>query len=378
MSGDLRIYSPAEYTEFLAHYPDQKHSITANLLLRPVTDFVSNMSARMLAMGDGREVWPISINNQKHSNPISCSPYTTYVKYPMHMIDKFETLWLKLFVIGGTQLMGLVFKLTQLDKVILINNSLNSVLKHPKLFGQQLPQLTSLLKQVHPDRAILFFRVNSELDKEFMVVLQQQGYVLFPDRLVHLFDPETGFIKQRNVRGDFAILRDTPYQIINHENIVESDIPRIGELYRRLFIDKYSPLNLQYTDEFFRQAINNRWHHYIAFRNSTGQIDAFISWYFNDNTMVCGPLGYDTTVHIEAGLYRMMISSALKFSHENKILFNLGAGSDDFKKKRGSRPVLEYTAVYYRHLSYYRQLPWMMVSRICSVLLPKLFNTNPL
>ena len=92
--------------------------------------------------------------------------------------------------------------------------------------------------------------------------------------------------------------------------------------------------------------------------------------------MICGPLGYDTRVDRKIGLYRQLVAICLKHASENHVIFNMGGGSDEFKLKRGSTQTLEYTAVYCRHLPFYRQLPWRVLSWACNKLLKKILNST--
>ena len=211
--------------------------------------------------------------------------------------------------------------------------------------------------------------MNGDLDQSLLEELRKNGYILFPDRAAHLFYPDSGYMKRSYSKRDQALLRNTKYKVVSHDELTEQDSVRICELYQMLFLKKHSKFNPAYTEEYFRQAIKHRWHQYVALRSPEGKIDAFISWFFRDNVMVCGSLGHDIYVEQKIGLYRMVFSLALKYAYENNAIFNMGAGTDQFKLNRGSKKVLEYTAVYCKHLPFYRDIPWRFLQGACNATL---------
>ena len=226
----------------------------------------------------------------------------------------------------------------------------------------------------YPKHSPLFFRINDTLNKKLLQSLLDQGYLVFPDRRSHLYLPGTDFIKRRHVKADLALLKATDHTIVPHEELTEKDMDRLQELYQQLFIKKYSRFNPDYTRKFFQEAVRYRWHDYVALRNPEGEVDAFISWFYRDNVMLCGPLGFDCKQNRKKGLYRMLMALALKHAHENELILNFGAGADSFKSRRGSTSSLECTAVYCQHLPIYRRIPWKTLNWISHKFLKSLFK----
>lgn len=374
MLSDFTIFTKENFDTFISRYQHKANSIEANLLLANTTNYVSNIDTNMIAVGSNDDVWSASINHKEYNNAIVCSPFTTYVKYPFDLIGQFDKTWIKSLLICHTLIMNAICKLTKINQVLQVNNNLNSLLKHPNYFIHNLPKLTQFLTEHYQKHAILFFRVNELLDKDLIPKLLENDYIIFPDRIAHLFFPEQNYMKRSHTKRDLSLLRKTPYQIVQHHELTDEDAKHLSKLYRMLFIDKYSKFNPAYTAEYFSHSIKNNWHHYTALRHPNGQIDAFISWFCRDNIMICGPLGYDTTVPQKIGLYRILIALCLKHANENQYIFNMGAGSDEFKSNRGSTKAMEYTAVYFKHLPFYRHLPWQLLKWACTNMIPRVFN----
>lgn len=348
------------------------------LLENPSTTWVENVKTKMHALSLEQEMWALTLNATEYKNAIICSPYTTYVTYPLHALKKFSKYWIKCLVLLNAGIMAILCRLTKFNQVVQVNNNLNSLIRHPTIFSDYSRELTNTLTQQYPTHAINFFRVNEALDSNLLSALKNVGYLVFPDRMAHVFFPEKNFIKRSHTKRDLSLLKNTTYSVVSHDALTTADADRLAQLYCSLFIEKHSTHNPIYTATYFREAIRNHWHHYTALRNAEGRIDGFISWFIKDNVMTCGPLGYDCELDRKSGLYRQLVAVCLKYAWENQLIFNMGAGSDEFKSNRGSTETMEYTAVFCKHLPLYRQIPWKIMQWACNKMLKKIVNESSL
>lgn len=372
----ITVVDKTDFDNLVFDNNNPDHHIVRTLLSHKSTEFVSNVKTVVAAIRCDNEIWPVTINQTEYENALICSPYTTYITYPLGELKKFTKRGIKILILFNTVCMFMLCRLTQFNKVVQINNNLNSLIKHPKKFITLLPKINLSLLKKFPHHAITFFRVNEVLDKELLNILKFYGYFIFPDRQAHVFFPNTGVLLHSHTKRDLSLLKNSSYQIVNHDELNDEDVKRIVELYRQLFIEKHSKKNPIYTAYYFENAIKNRWHHYMALRNKEGQIDAFISWFEKENIMTCGPLGYDISKDRKTGLYRQLMAFCLKKADENGYIFNMGGGSDEFKSNRGSTKTLEYTAVYYKHLPFYRHIPWKLLGYACNKLLKKFIYSS--
>jgi len=370
ISDDISIFSEENES--------QSHQMLRKLLAQPSTDFVDNVRTKISVLNLENNVWALTVNEKEYGNALICSPYTTYVTYPLHALKKFKKIWIKSLILLNTSIMALLCRLTKFNQVVQVNNNLNSLIKHPAVFANRLPGLTIKLIQRYPTHAINFFRVNEVLDVALLTALKNEGYLVFPDRMAHVFFFEKEYIRRSHTKRDLSLLKKTDYTIVTHDKLTPEDADRFAQLYRQLFIDKHSKHNPVYTAAYFCEAIQHQWHHYTAFQNSAGRIDGFISWFIKDDVMVCGPLGYDSEVDRKTGVYRQLVALCLKHANENQLIFNMGGGSDEFKSNRGSVETMEYTAVFCAHLPFYRQIPWRLMSWACNKLLKKIVDESSL
>lgn len=367
----LTICDAIDFPSKTADEDCDSFSIARRLLQHTAADWVSNVETTFSALIFDHQAYVLTVNQNEYANAIICSPYTTYVTYPLGELKKFSKLWIKLLVLINSAIMFPLCRLTRFNKIVQINNNLNSLLKHPEEFISLLPSITKAVIKKYPLHALTFFRVNEVLDKTFLKSLTENGYHIFPDRTAHIFTPGN-FMKRSHTKRDMTLLRKTSYQIMLHEALTEEDALRFAELYQFIFINKHAKKNPIYTAYYFANAITHRWHTYVALRNAEGRIDGFISWFDKEGRMICGPLGYDPDVDRKMGLYRQLVALCLKRADEKKIIFNMGGGSTEFKLNRGSTETLEYTAVYYKHLPFYRKIPWKTFQWIFNNMLKKI------
>lgn len=348
------------------------------LLKHKSTDLVSNAKTTITPFFIHDTVWPLTINDAEYCNSLICSPYTTYVTYGLHELKRLPKLWIKAAVLCNFAIMSCLCRLTKINKIVLVNNNLNSLLKHPDIFAEKLSEITERLTSDYPKHTITFFRVNDILDEKFKMALTKEGYLLFPDRASHLFFLHKAVMQRRDTKRDLMLLNQSAFTLVPHEVLLPQDGERLAQLYHQLFVEKHSTCNPIYTADYFRLALKHRWHVYTALRNKEGRIDGFVSWFVVGDIMISGPMGYDQSVDAKLGLYRQLVVICLKHASEHRYIFNMGGGSDAFKKNRGSTPVLEYTAVYCKHLPLYRRIPWRIYQWLFNKMLKKIVSESTL
>ena len=177
---DLILYTKENYQTLMSESMEKKFSHITSLLTNDAQSYVSNVITEVVALIAGKEAWAVTINEKEYGNALICSPYATYVKYPLDEIQKFDKLWVKALLLVHSYVMGLLFRISKINRAIQVNNNLNSLLKHPSGFAERLPQLTKLLVKKYPKHAVTFYRINNVIDKAFFSVLQENGYHVFP------------------------------------------------------------------------------------------------------------------------------------------------------------------------------------------------------
>ena len=159
------------------------------------------------------------------------------------------------------------------------------------------------------------------------------------------------------------MLRGTGYELMRPADFREEHVPRMLELYNLLCIERHSPMNPQLTEKFFLNLIRNRPLELYGLKKC-GRMDGIMGYFDFAGTMVTPIVGYDTSLPRSAGLYRMISSLALDIALQNGLIDHAGAGVGSFKRRRGYLPVMEYSAVYVRHLPVLRRAAWESIRTI--------------
>lgn len=357
----------AEFDKDTIHLLPHAPEYIKALVQQGPAKFIDNAHVEMKAISIDDLVLPLIVANPKRNNSNVCSPYTHYVKYHFEELIRRNRNVPKLFYKIVLGFMGVILKICQIDSVIYLNNWLFATNPYQELSRTQIARLTSYLQQKYPKHTIVHRSVNTYLHKEFYDILKQNGYLMVTSRTVNLLDTSTDtFFRHKNIKKDLKLLKKTSYNIINNEYINESDMPRLTKLYRSLYMDKYTYLNPQLNSNFFSLTVNKNILTYRALKKNNS-IDAFASYKIHNGILTSIYIGYDPNLPKKIGLYRMGIGLLISEAKNQGLLLHLSAGVDYFKGLRGTFTVVEYDAIYYRHLSARRKIAWNLIKKFPSL-----------
>jgi hypothetical protein len=329
------------------------------LLSRPSRALVRNVDTRWGMLEAGDAVLPVTINNAEYDNSYVCSPYTASAVYPRSAVEKIPGRILPAALRALLHSAGPMLRAARINQVVCVNNWLVSTNLYPRIQLDLIPEITRRLVERFPSHAITMRSLNYVTNPELCEVLVRTGYLLAPCRQIYFFDGRDGeHLRKPNIRYDQRLLETTKYQIAPHELLQTSDAARIEHLYRMLYVERYSPHNPQITIELIHELQSRRLLRMWGLRSESGRLDGIVGVFDRDGVMTVPLLGYDTTLPIKLGLYRMLMAIAMGEAVRRGLLLNFSSGASYFKRLRGGEPCLEYTAVYCRHLSWPRQAVW--------------------
>ncbi|MDF2935591.1 MAG: family N-acetyltransferase, partial [Paenibacillaceae bacterium] len=263
--------------------------------------------------------------------------------------------------------LGGLMKRSQINRVVHINNWLLSTNLFPDMSGAQAVAVVRAVREQYPSHALVIRSLSPALHGDILGALQAEGCKLVPSRQIYLYragDPEFGNAKSRwLLKRDTGLLAKTGYTFVSGGDITEADIPRIAELYKLLYLDKYSYDNPQFTEAFLALAKRTGALTIHGLRKD-GRLDAVMG-YFCRNGMMTTPLfGYDTGLPQSLGLYRMLSACLLRQAREHGVLLHESAGAAEFKRNRGAVADFEYSAVIDSHLPMGRRWCWTLLERL--------------
>lgn len=329
------------------------------LVSRPAQQLVQNVRTRWALLQVGDVSMPITINETDYDNSYVCSPYTGCVSYPKTEVKKLDSVFVRWFVLALVHAMGPPLRVSHINRTVCINNWLLSTNLYPQLDHAFVPELTQLLTMRFPDHAIAFRSLNDVSNHALLKQLGRDGYLLAPSRQVYFFDGASGaYLRKQNNVWDKRLLENTGYRVVQHGELRADDAVRIEQLYRMLYVDKYSPHNPQFTAHMMNEYRARRLLTMWGLRDRSGRLDGIVGAFEREGVMTVPIVGYDTSLPKQLGLYRLLMSIVLQEAANRKLRLNLSSGASHFKRLRGGTPCIEFTAVYCRHLSFSRRFAW--------------------
>jgi len=363
-SFNIKLYDSSD-TDF-SDWTDSEDGQYAKNFLLPLmkngtSAYINNVKTRLMILKIDDLILPITINDAEYENSYVCSPYTHYISYAVEELKTIKNPFIELILAYLIRLLGIVFKFGKINKTVHINNWLLSTNLYPTISHKQIEKITEFLIQRFPEHSLIFRSVNNYTDKEFLNKFQENNYQLIPSRQIYFLNKD--LIKGKAkwlIKKDFKLQEKSGYELLENKDFSPGDIPRIKELYDSLYLDKYSCLNPQFNENFLDIALKNKILNIRAFQKA-GKIDAVLG-YFSRNGIMTTPLfGYDTSLPMETGLYRMLSAQLIKESGKSNLILNQSSGAASFKRCRASEAQIEYSAVYCRHLTLYRRIIWSIL-----------------
>ncbi|MGN7938254.1 GNAT family N-acetyltransferase [Virgibacillus sp. 6R] len=304
---------------------------------------------------------PYTVNEEEYDNSYVCSPYNHYITYSKEELSMLNN---KLLEAIFHFLLGLISKFAkkiEINKVVYINNWLISTNLSPSLSKEQLESIKNTMLANYPDYLIGFRSINEGLYPKMKVDLEALQFQLLPSRFVYISRPEEILNATKKVRNtlnrDKKLLDKNEFDIIQHDDFTKEDLIRAKQLYDKLYLEKYSYNNPQFTEDFILSTHAGRALTYVGLKKD-GVLEGVFGSKIFQNMMANPVLGYNTDLPKEKGLYRILRYLAVQESINNQRLYHQSAGVGRFKYDRGAKGYPEFTAIYIEHLAKRKQYFW--------------------
>ena len=326
-------------------------------------EMIGNLVTVLSAIDTPLGLIPMTRNDGRGPTCYICCPSVAYLDYAISELRHFSAPPLVKGMLRG--LIGAMRPLvwaSGLDRQVQPNNWLLATNPVPALDAADIRALTQDLVAAHPDHAIVWRSLNDGAGGAAIAAFRAAGYAMLPARQIYLFDCRTAQVPgHRDEKRDAALLGQPDYQVTGPAAIGGADIGRMADLYAKLYLDKYTPLNPRYSAEFLAEVHRTGLFELQGLRNAAGVLDGFVGFFDAGSVMTAPVVGYDTALPAELGLYRRLMAIALGRARQRQLLFNMSAGAASFKRNRGAVAALEHTAVFNTHLGRRQKLAgWLM------------------
>ena len=336
-------------TSSVANDPALVAALVGLFKAMPTRDLVANLDVAVQAYEAEDLCLPLTLSSGP--NCYINSPTVAYIDYAIEETRNFaRNPILQRVLLALIGACAPLLRATGLDHQVQINNWLFSTNPVPPLTPAQAVQIRDNLTTRFPDRAIVLRSLNTMADADTINAMAEAGFTLLPARQIYIYDPSAIAAPSGHVKRDVKLTAKTDYAITPADEFTDEDFARAETLYNMLYLDKYTPLNPQYTARYLAEAHRRGLLRIIGLRGPDGVLDGVLGLFENGRTLTHPIIGYDTGKPQKLGLYRILSSVAQDHATRHGKFFNMSAGAPGFKRNRDAVPVIEYSAVYVGHL----------------------------
>lgn len=320
------------------------------------TPLISNLRTSVMGVRSGARVFPVTINEAEYGDAYVCLPHTAYALYAKDELRIIRAgLWkpvLGLFASGA----GALMRAARINRIVHVNNYMLSTNLHGGWRGEDIDAIRDLLVARFPDHIIAVRSLNAWSDAALCTAFRESGWTMLPSRQIYVTDDvATEWSPRRDTRRDIALLTANAAQIDPLDTLRPGDAERIAQLYAMLYLQRYSPLNPAFTAAYIEMTHREKILHYRGLRGPDGALSAVVGCFIRGGVLTTPVVGYDITRPAEEGLYRMASVLYAQMAAERGLRLNGSAGAASFKRNRGARAVIEYSAFWTKHLSPFRR-----------------------
>lgn len=325
---------------------------TANLAERGTPHFITNAASIMALARVGGQDLPVTIDDGDIGRSYVASPHSAYVAYARREMD----------LVGlkrGRRAAGAALALTdrllrgaRINRAVHIDNWLLSTNLHGEWQGEGLAELRAALCERFPDHFLILRTLDRWSSPALLDAARRDGWIMLPARQIWVTENlRRDWLPRKDRLNDRRILRRSGLSIEEAEHLSAADCERIARLYALLYLEKYSPLNPDFTPAFIALLASTGLARFRLARRDDGTIMAVSGMIARAGHATCPVVGYDTARPQREGLYRIACYLASEWTLERGLALHGSAGAAEFKRARGARGEIEYMAIHARHLS---------------------------
>jgi hypothetical protein len=334
-----------------------------------MTVMIANLQTELVVVKTGTAAIPMTIN--KASDPATCyicCPSVAYVDYAREELRNFARSPLARRALSWLlDIAGPLMRGTGFDNQVQPNNWLLSTNIWCGANPDDILRMTGDLLARFPESAIVWRSLNDRSDIAAIESFRATGYRLYPARQIYLYDCRATLPPlRRDLKNDIKLTGVPGYDICGPGDIRPSDFERIADLYKMLYLEKYTSLNPHYTARFMARMHECGFIEFHGLRTGAGELAGVIGFFSQGNVMTAPVVGYDTTLPQADGLYRRLVAIGMLEARARRQLYNMSAGAAMFKRTRGGEPAIEYIAIYNSHLPLKRRVAGWVVRKILS------------
>lgn len=315
------------------------------------TAHIANAKSRPLLLHQAGQSLPITVDDGGYGHSYVSSAHSAYVLYAREEIRLIGLQRGRRTAQAGLAVLDRVLRTIAFNRVVHLDNWLLSTNLHGTWDGEGLPDMRELLTARYPRHFLILRSLDPWSSPALLASARSDGWTLLPSRQIWVVDDlERDWLPRHHCAVDRRELRRSGLIVEDPESLSAPDAARIAELYRQLYVDRYSPLNPIFTPRFIAMTAEQGLLHYRVAREAGGRIMAVAGMLARGGITTPPVVGYDTGRPQKEALYRIASLMFGDWALERKLALHASAGAASFKRNRGAHGVIECMAVYTRHL----------------------------
>lgn len=324
--------------------------------------FVTNVSAKIQAIQGNGFCLPVVIPDTRERNCYVCSFKSHFGDYARHEIEA-----RKLGAIGSSLKLCLlalmvIMRVARSEESVFVNNWLLSTNLYPDGVGDSVGDILDQILKAEPKRAVVFRSLNYRCNSALIDSLSKNGFNPICSREIYLLDTRSKKHRKRSdFRNDLKLFELSGLEIVEGKDFRSEDFNRTLYLYRKLYLEKYTNLNPQFSSEMLCECVRSGFLKLLGLK-SQGELVGVLGYYRCNGWITAPILGYETDIPKSVGLYRMLTLLLTLEGERLGCQIHRSSGVASFKISRGAQREVEYSYVYFDHLTFHRRWAWKLFS----------------
>ncbi|WP_375744555.1 GNAT family N-acetyltransferase [Corallococcus interemptor] len=340
---------------------------------RGTEPFIANTRHRVLLAEVDGEVTPLIVNDGADSDCYLTSPFINYITYAEDFARSVKDPRTRRALLAFIRAVRAVIRPRDLDRVVYVNHWMLATGPALRFTPEQLERLTRALRERFPQHALVFKRATAETAAAVAGERPDARLHAIFNRQMYVWRHEPGKKPPREFRQDRNLLNQHRANLRRLTAGEPGVIDRLRELYRALYIDKYSDHNAFFTEAWFQQVFQQGLLEVYGIEVD-GQLAYFVTCFVAGDELIGSVVGHDPVLSRKHGLYRAGMSHLMQLAEARGLPLNLSSGSGQFKQKRGATQLTEYELLCFSHLPWRARLSWSLLRRIYNAVGPRVFT----
>ncbi|MFJ4225140.1 GNAT family N-acetyltransferase [Microbacterium sp. NPDC089695] len=312
---------------------------------------ISNARGTMLAIViDDAIVLPLFVPDARaaENTAYTSSMYAHYISYARAELRELRSPILQRLAAVALLPLAAMLRAARIDDAVYINNWLLSTNLYPALEPDAVEAVTTAVNARFRGRHIVWNSINEHTTGALHARMRDLGYTPLFSRSIWVQDEYEGLGSrvEHVLRRERRLAATSEYRFRDSGSDDDVDEPvRAADLYRRLYVEKYSPHNPQLTARFMARTRAAGIVEYEVLARD-GEDAAGVIGHIAVNGILTTPvLGYDLDRPRDDGLYRILSIRLQDKARDLGLVFHSSAGAGEFKKSRGARNHIEYRMI---------------------------------